>query len=586
MKNYLLLLFTLAKFSTLAQPNFVWAKQIAGSGGNRIATCMSKDDDGNLYIAGYFSGYGDFDPSFSVYTLTSINGEDAFICKLDSNGNFVYAKQFGGTSKQQFNSLLIKNGMIYVTGTSCGTADFDPNGPVYNLTSKGAAVITCKLDLNGNLQWAKMFDGDTYGSLPNNNVAYNGGVSVVTDSNSDVYIAGFFADTVDFDPSPNIYNLISSNYGGAFLTKLNSAGNFVWAKTLGSSFPNAMLIDLNDKLHIAGSFTNVIDVDPGNGTHLLSPIGLRDLFLLELDNAGDYLDVMQCGGTNAGVYASSIISDQFNNIYLSGSFSDTINLNSGAGSFQLTSGVDPSGNGNSGMTMNAFFCKIDEMKNILFARSFFGSGSMGSGSSSINSLSLDENFNIYVTGHYENQVDFDPGPAVHNLFGGEIFVGEYDANGNMVCVGAMGGGGGYYGEGGMEIIVSNSFLYSTGVFNSTNSDFDPGTGTFFLNGNSNQDIYVSKLKVCHLVADIHEKGGKNSISIYPIPSSGLIWVELKNAPKELKICVYDLLGNCLWNNSFTNKSNVNIDLSDQSRGIYFVEIVSDGKKSVNKIVLQ
>jgi hypothetical protein len=585
MKNYLLLFFTLAKFSILAQPDFVWAKQIAGSGGNRIATCMSKDDDGYLYIAGYFSGYGDFDPSSTTFTLTSVGGDDAFICKLDSNGNFIFAKQFGGLSTQRFNSLLIANGMIYATGTNCGTADFDPNISVYNLTSKGAAVITCKLDLNGNLKWAKEFDGDTYGSPPNNNAAYNGGTSIATDSNGDVYISGFFTDTVDFDPSTNIYNLISSNYNGAFLTKLNSAGDFVWAKPFGNCYTSAMLVDSNDKIHIAGSFRNAIDVDPGIGTHMLSPVGNEDLFVLELNSSGDYNNIIQCGGSNAYVGVSSIISDHLNNIYLAGSFSDTINLNSGTGSFQLNSGVDPSGNGN-GMTPNAFFCKIDALNNILFAKSFLGSGSMGSGSSGIGSLSIDENSNIYMTGHYEDHVDFDPGSAVYNISGGEIFVGEYDANGNMFCVGAMGGGGGYYGEGGAEVIVRNGFIYSVGNFNNSNSDFDPGLGTFYLSGNLNEDIYVSKLKVCHLVSGIDEKGKKNSISLYPSPSSGLISVHLENAPNEMKICVYDLVGNCLWNKSFTNKSNVNIDLSDQSRGIYFVEIVSDGKKSVNKIVIQ
>ena len=75
---------------------FEWAKAMGGTGfdlGYSIAT----DASGNVLTTGSFSGIGDFDPGAGTFNLTSAGLTEIFISKLDAPGNFVWAKQLGGT---------------------------------------------------------------------------------------------------------------------------------------------------------------------------------------------------------------------------------------------------------------------------------------------------------------------------------------------------------------------------------------------------------------------------------------------------------------------------------------------------------
>lgn len=76
--------------------DFVWAKAMGGTSddsGEGIAV----DDAGNVYTTGSFYGTVDFDPGPGSFNLTSTGFSDIFVSKLDSAGNFVWAKRMGGT---------------------------------------------------------------------------------------------------------------------------------------------------------------------------------------------------------------------------------------------------------------------------------------------------------------------------------------------------------------------------------------------------------------------------------------------------------------------------------------------------------
>jgi len=67
-----------------------------GSISDENGLAITVDVLGNTYTAGYFQGTVDFDPSIVVSNLTSVGGRDIFVQKLDSNGNFIWAKGMGG----------------------------------------------------------------------------------------------------------------------------------------------------------------------------------------------------------------------------------------------------------------------------------------------------------------------------------------------------------------------------------------------------------------------------------------------------------------------------------------------------------
>ena len=77
--------------------NFQWAKKMGGTS-NDYGNSIALDSGGNVYSTGYFQGTVDFNPGAGTFNLTSAGSNDIFISKLDASGNFVWAKQLGGTS--------------------------------------------------------------------------------------------------------------------------------------------------------------------------------------------------------------------------------------------------------------------------------------------------------------------------------------------------------------------------------------------------------------------------------------------------------------------------------------------------------
>ncbi len=79
------------------------------------------------------------------------------------------------------------------------------------------------------LQWAKAFNRANTA----NYIDYSNGRTVGVDQKGNVYSAGLFEHTVDFDLGPGVFTLTEGAYSsGIYISKLDSNGNFIWAKQL------------------------------------------------------------------------------------------------------------------------------------------------------------------------------------------------------------------------------------------------------------------------------------------------------------------------------------------------------------------
>jgi len=120
--------------------NFLWVKR--ADGGNReYGYGIATDGNGNCYVTGYFEGTA----TFGSTTLTSNGGQDIYITKLDSSGNFLWAQKAGGTEWDNGYGIAIdSSGNCYVTGIFNGTATFGST----TLTSNGGQdIFIAKLGL-------------------------------------------------------------------------------------------------------------------------------------------------------------------------------------------------------------------------------------------------------------------------------------------------------------------------------------------------------------------------------------------------------------------------------------------------------
>ena len=94
------------------------------------------------------------------------------------------------------------------------------------------------------------------------------GYSVAVDNSGNVFVTGSFWDTVDFDPGPGVDNHSSDGPDNIFLSKFDSSGNFVWARTWGGKWPDrgySVAVDGSGNAYVTGVFDFTADFDPGPG---------------------------------------------------------------------------------------------------------------------------------------------------------------------------------------------------------------------------------------------------------------------------------------------------------------------------------
>jgi hypothetical protein len=260
--------------------DFVWVKTFT-SLSYTTGISMTSDNDGNILFTGVFSATADFDPDTGVYNLTSHGSTDIFVCKLDSTGAFIWARGMGGTGNETDASVACDaQNNVYTTGSFQGTADFDPDTALYQITSAGQLdIFITKFNSDGHLIWVKVIGG------PLNNFS----TSIAADDAADIYVAGHFYGTADFDPGPDSLMMTSAGIGDLFLEKLDSSGNLIRVHRSGSSSyeeMNQMVIDASYYIYRTGYFSGTVDFDPDSGLYNLTSAGGIDIFVSKSDSAG------------------------------------------------------------------------------------------------------------------------------------------------------------------------------------------------------------------------------------------------------------------------------------------------------------
>ncbi|MFK7971203.1 MAG: PKD domain-containing protein [Bacteroidia bacterium] len=486
-KSLLLLVLSYFLFSSsIYSQTFEWARAAGGSSDD-FAEKIAVDASGNTYTTGVFQGTVDFDPGSNTFNLISNGGWDIFIQKLDASGNFLWAISIGGTNRDRGLAIAVdassnvyiggilsstadvnpgpgtnnladcfilkltsggsfvwgrhtgqnagsgfacvqdfafdQAGNLYATGSFTGTIDFDPGPGTGSLTSSGRRPFVLKLNSLGNFIWVKGFLG-----VGNASSAFFGfsGSGITVDPLGNVYTAGAFADSIDFDPGPGIAfreSIKGSMFGGSlkptfdiFIHKMDASGNFVWVKTIGGTehdVANDIALDASGNVLVTGAYAGQVDFDPGPGTAMLTRpnnggFSEEGSFVLKLTSAGAFGWVKgPSGESNIG---QNILIDGSGNIYSSGYFYGTVDFDPGPGTQNLTS----NGNG------DVFIQKLNSSGNLVWAQNFGGSWN-----ERCNGMALGPQGDIYTTGSFEASPDFDPGAAAFTLTSagsGDIFV--------------------------------------------------------------------------------------------------------------------------------------------------------------------
>lgn len=543
MRFLLLLLTSLFANTFMLAQGFVWAKTF-GDKYDEYGLDIATDSKNNVYTVGRFNGIIDFDTGPDTNQLIYTGRFDGFIHKLDAAGNFVWVKQIttpniGGYDPSDISSIAIgKTDNIYAGGSFNGKFDFDPSSDTFYLSSIIDNSIILKLDSSGSFLWAKQLSGISAG---------NGCRSVSLDDSENIYIGG------------PVFS------AGFYLSKRNSNGDSLWQKWIGNTGGvtySKTCADGNGNTYTTGWFTDTIDFDPGIGTSFLFPTTSfsNNGFLLKLDANGEFVWVKHFEGYGV-IQIYDIVPDQYDQLYLTGTFGDSIDFDLGPGK-QILDGSAGAGDA------DIFVLKIDNDANLIWVKKI-GDWYPDAG----HAIDVDPFGNIYISGNFNWWVDFDPGTGTDSLFAnrGNMFIVKMDSMGNEIWAKQVNATP-------QAITLDNeNNICITGGFK--DSDFDPSENICHMVSSHMDDFFI--LKLSYEPVSVFPAPAKTNYSIYPNPTNGLL--NVLAADNIERIIVRDITGRCVYVCKPTEYIH---SFEIKTPGIYFITIYTAQMATTSKIIVR
>ncbi len=318
---------------------------------------------------------------------------------------------------------------------------------------------------------------------------YNGGDfianGVTSLSDGSTVVAGYFKNTVDFDPGPDTLTVSTKFQFDMFLARYSSKGKLIFAFGLSGTgdqpyaSASAVTADADDNIYITGNILGDIDFDPGAGKTILSPSTGTCNFLACYTKKGElkFAENITTGDGNA----TSIALDKNKNIYVTGSFEGyDVDFDPGPNATHINSDAS-----------DIFFARYDSAGNFKFVKTLSGRQYDGA-----NKIALDKNNNILICGNFSSTyLDADPDSTKKYILtrgsDRDLFFAKYDTSGNLIFAKNIGN---YKSNeaNGIAVGTDNSIVL-TGQFNGVSVDFDPSNpGTHLLTSHNSYDAFVAK----------------------------------------------------------------------------------------------
>lgn len=467
------LLLTLATGINAQQYN--WSFGLGGVN-NEFINAVDTDNSGDVYSTGGFQDNMDFDFTNGVFNINAQGPQDIFIQKTTEAGGFDWAKAIGSSGTDVGSDLVVDgDGNIVTVGYFQNAADFDPGTGSFNISPIGTGYngFILKLNPSGDLIWAKQLGstGDTYVN------------SVDTDGSGNIVIAGTFNLETDLDPGIGTDLHTSAINQDGFIAKLDVNGDFLWSHIVEADSTvslQSVQFDNNGDIGLVGYFENNLNMDPGASGTSYASVGLEDIFLLKLSANGAYMWSEQFGSTGID-YGNDLAFDSNNNFLITGGFGGSLDFDPSPGNFT----VNPSGQ------RDIFTLKLDPSAGFIWIKQA-GSSSHSQGEG----ICIDQFDNIYSTGYFKFNVDFDPGPgqAILDPTLKDVYVQKLTKDGVFIWARQVGGDSD---ESGYDIALSPSNDLIIGGYFEDSADFDFGPGTIYHFGpGGNSSMFLTQWGNC------------------------------------------------------------------------------------------
>jgi len=425
-------------------------------------------------------------PSKSKYAWTGTSG----LCKIDgkcySSGTThpklcgVCAPASSVTSWTPTTGKCVINQLCYSSGatdsTSCGKCAPGTSGTTWTVSSGKSCIVgpnkcvstgakekggcgTCNplKDTNGWTkgtgcykvhQWSKKFGGSSS----------DYGWSVATDANGNVFVTGYFYNSMSIGGT----TLTSNGSADIYVASFSPSGQFRWAKAFGGSsydYGYGIAVDGAGNVYVTGTFRGSANF--GGGT--ISTSGTyNDIFVASFDNSGKHRWSKGFGASSYD-YGYGIGTDSSGNVYVTGYMSGSVSF----GGTTLTS------NG----SYDIFLASFTSTGTHRWSKNF-GSTSSDYGYD----LTVDGGGNVTITGYFYNSADFGGG-TLTSKGSGDIYLASFTPAGKHRWSKNFGSTSYDYGWSVASDKAGN--VYASGYFYNS---VDFGGGTITSNGGA--DPYV------------------------------------------------------------------------------------------------
>ena len=380
-----------------------------------VPSSLVADAQGNVYV---FGNYCSSTIDFGGYIIPHTGTCDYFIAKLDSTGHIKWVKNVVGLDSNSQNSTggmgIDRKGNLYVSGCFPGPSVTIGTTTLTNTDLTGVTydIFVAKFDSGGNNIWAKSYGGDASD--------YIYGMAATEDGQ--VYFGGFsFSDSMVFGTSTVIDPSASTGVPIAFIAKVDTLGNRLWARSAAiNKFDGfgSVATDPADNVYFTGSYLNPTITF---GTHTLTNAGGFDAYLVKYDANGNLIFANSAGGANVD-NGHGVAVDSCENVWMSGSLGPpgltgySINIGSHVLA-EPASSYDP-----------IFLAEFDNIGNYITSVAIQSGGDDESG------LAMDKVGNLYLAcDYYQPTFMLGPDTLILGLSQENIFAAKYNYNAAGAC---------------------------------------------------------------------------------------------------------------------------------------------------------
>ncbi len=323
-----------------------------------------------------------------------------------------------------------------------------------------------------------------YSAKPVPNPAVGNATCIITASAKDavgtnIFVTGYFANTIDFPTTTGNIRLVSNEYATLFVGKWSTVNRaWVWITSSAGATGNAITVNGND-VYVTGSYSGGSATISGTTLTNVNQINDSDGFVAKYTDQGSSVAngwaIKFGGSTVPSSDAGQAVVVSGNNLYVSGKFYGTVTV----GSNTLTSGGQS----------DVFLAKYDLSTSPATARWAVGGGSTRSDEAP--ALAVSGN-NVYIGGTFANSLTLNGTTlTTSGLTDRDLFLAKFIDNGSSFGSGwflSNGGTGGAETVNDLKVVGSNLFV--TGAY------YGGGATIAGVNlstpNNTNMQLYVAK----------------------------------------------------------------------------------------------